>query len=332
MQIAVQTLITGASGFLGQHLVRHLSAQGQQVRALYNSHPPSDELKHLPGISWMQCDLLDIYAVEEAMQGITHIYHCAAIVSFDPRKRDAMLHFNPASTANVVNQAIVQGIEKVVHVSSIAALGRTGDSEKEINEEKEWEDSKYNSAYALSKYLAEMEVWRGIGEGLNAAIINPGIILGTTTGHDLSAGLMKMVYREFPFYPKGVTSWVSADDVVKAMVMLMISEMEAERFIVSNGNFSYKEILNEMAKALRKKQARFASSSLMISLAWQVSGLLRKVGINTLITKETAANANSFSYYDNQKLFRAFPEFAYTPLPQTIETMARSFEDYNFKK
>ncbi len=332
MQIKVQTLITGASGFLGQHLVRHLSAQGQNVRAIYHSHPPTDELKQLPGISWMQCDLLDVFAVEEVMQGITHIYHCAAIVTFDPRKKDAMLHFNPESTANVVNQAIVQGIEKLVHVSSIAALGRTGDSKKEIDEEKEWEDSKYNSAYALSKYLAEMEVWRGIGEGLNAAIVNPGIILGATTGHDLSAGLMKMVQREFPFYSKGVTSWVDANDVVKAMVMLMHSQTEAERFIISNGSYTYKEVLVEMAKALNKKQPRFAANSLMTGIGWRISAMLRCLGINTLITKETASNANSLSYYNNQKLFGTFPEFSYTPLPQTIEVMARSFQDNSYKK
>jgi nucleoside-diphosphate-sugar epimerase len=326
------TLITGASGFLGQHLVRFLTAQGQQVRALFNSHQPSDELKQLPGISWMQCDLLDVFAVEEAMQGITHVYHCAAIVSFDPRKRSKMLHFNPEGTANVVNQAIVQGIHKMVHVSSIAALGRTDDAKKEIDEEKEWEDSKYNSGYALSKYLAEMEVWRGIGEGLNAAIVNPGIILGATTGHDLSSGLMKMVYREFPFYSKGVTSWVDANDVVKAMVMLMGSETEAERFIVSSGNFSYKEILAEMARALAKKQPRFAASSITTGIAWRLSALLRGLGINTLITKETASNANSLSYYNNQKLFGTFPDFSYTPLPKTIEVMARSFQDHNGRK
>ncbi len=327
MQIKVQTtLITGASGFLGQHLVRHLSAQGQIVRALYNSHPPSDELKQLPGVSWVQCDLLDVFAAEEAMRGITNVYHCAAIVSFDPSQRAKMLHFNPESTANLVNQAVAQGIEKLVHVSSIAALGRNGDAKKEIDEEREWEDSKYNSAYALSKFLAEMEVWRGIGEGLNAAIVNPGIILGATTGHDLSAGLMKMVNREFPFYSKGVTSWVDANDVVKAMVMLMNSETEAERYIVSSGNFSYKEIFAEMAKALGKKQPRFAANSLMTGIGWRVSALLRSIGINSLITRETASNANALSYYNNQKLFSVFPEFSYTPLPQTIAVMARSFQ------
>ena len=205
-------LVTGASGFLGRHLVRHLSAQGVTARALYHSHAPSDELKGLAGIEWACCDLLDTFDVEEVMKDITEIYHCAAIVSFDPRTREKMIHFNPESTANLVNQALLQGVRKMVHVSSIAALGRTGgDPKKEVTEEAEWEDSKYNSAYGLSKYLAEMEVWRGIGEGLNAVIVNPGIILGGTSGHDLSAQLMKMVYREFPFYSKGVTAWVDAD-------------------------------------------------------------------------------------------------------------------------
>ena len=280
----------------------------------------------------MQCDLLDVYSVEEAMQGIEDIYHCAAIVSFDPRKKEAMLHFNPESTVNVVNQALVQDIRKLVHVSSIAALGRTGDPKKEMDEEAEWEDSKYNSAYALSKYLAEMEVWRGMGEGLNAVIVNPGIILGATSGHDLSAALMKMVYREFPFYSKGVTSWVAATDVVNAMVTLMNSNTEAERFIVSSGNFSYREILTQMADALQKKRPRFAASDWMTGIGWRISALLRTMGANTLITRETACNANSFSFYNNQKLINAFPGFAYTPLRATIDVMARSFENYHVRK
>ena len=157
-------LVTGASGFVGRHLVQHLSAQGNKVRALYNKHAPAEYLKNLPGVHWMQCDLLDVYAVEAALQDITMIYHCAAIVSFDPALREEMLHFNVESTANIVNQALLQDINKMVYLSSVAALGRTGES-KEITEEEEWGESKYNSAYALSKYLAETEVWRAIGEG-----------------------------------------------------------------------------------------------------------------------------------------------------------------------
>lgn len=297
------------------------------MRALYNAHPPADELKKLAGVEWLRCDLLDVFAVEEVMTGVTDVYHCAAIVSFDSRRHNEMLHFNPVSTANIVNQAIVQGIRKMVYVSSVAALGRTGNTKGEISEEAEWENSKFNSAYAVSKYLAEMEVWRGIGEGLNVAIVNPGIILGSGTGHDLSAQLMKMVYYNFPFYSKGVNSWVGATDVVNAMVMLMNNDINEERFILSTGNFSYKEIFTMMAASLHKKPPRFPINSLMTGIGWRASVLLRSLfGIKTVITKETARNANAYYYYDNRKLLSALPGFSYIPLAQTIDAMARSFE------
>jgi len=326
-------LVTGASGFLGQHLVRHLSAQGMIARALYHAHPPTDELKNLPGIEWACCDLLDIYDVEEVMQGVTDIYHCAAIVSFDPGMRDRMLHFNPESTANIINQAVLQGIRKLVYVSSVAAIGRTGDAKKEIDEETEWTESKYNSAYGFSKYLAEMEVWRGIGEGLNAAIINPGVILGPGNGRDLSAQMMKMVYREFPFYSNGVTSWVDVEDVVNVLVILMGSDVEAERFIISGGNFSYKEIFTFMARALHKKPPHIAANSFMTGIAWRLSALQKALlGKKTLVTKETANNANTRSFYNNHKFLSAFPAFSYTSLPDSIDLMARSFEHSFVKK
>ncbi|MFI5195472.1 MAG: NAD-dependent epimerase/dehydratase family protein [Chitinophagales bacterium] len=319
-------LITGASGFLGQHLVRYLSAHGVSIRAIYHKHEPAGELKNLAGTEWVCCDLLDVFAVEEAMIGITDIYHCAGIVSFDPRKQDEMLHFNPESTANIVNQALQQGIRKMVYVSSVAALGRSGDAEKEITEEEEWAESKYNSVYGVSKYLAETEVWRGIGEGLNAVIVNPGIILGKTTGHDLSAQLMKMVYREFPFYSGGGCAWADAEDVVKIMAMLMGSEINSRRFIVSSGNFTYREIFTLMANTLGKKPPRYPANSFMTGIAWRLSRLQGALfGKKTLITRETAINANTKSYYNNSKLLKAFPGFSYTPITETIGLMALSF-------
>jgi len=325
-------LITGASGFLGKHLVRYISGQGVRARALYYNHPPGGELKELPGIEWMSCDLLDIYAVAEAMAGITDIYHCAAIVTFDPGKREEMLHFNPESTTNIVNQALEQGIRKMVYVSSVAAIGRSGVAEKQITEEEEWGESRYNSAYGISKYMAEMEVWRGIGEGLNAVIINPGIILGAGDGHDLSHGLMKMVYKEFPFYSKGVTAWVDVADVVHVLTRLMSSEIEGERFIVSSGNMSYRDIFINMAASLHKKPPCYPATTLMTGIAWRLSMLKSTIfGGASLITKEMASNANAVCIYDNSKLLRAFPEFNYMPVNATIEAMARSFTVLNKK-
>ena len=319
-------LVTGASGFLGKHLVRQLSAQGLQVRALYHTHEPTPDLKNLPGITWAKCDLLDIFDVEEVMKDVTDVYHCAAIVTFEKSKREDMLHANPASTANIVNQALEQGIRKMVYVSSIAALGRAAANKKEITEDEEWDESKYNSAYGTSKFLAEMEVWRGIGEGLNAVIVNPGIILGAGASTDLSAQLMKVVYKEFPFYSRGVNAWVDVQDVVNAMVMLMASDIAAERFILNGGNYGYRELFTLMAKALGKKPPHIYAGPAMTGMAWRLSAIRSLLtGKRSIITRETVNNSNAVCYYNNEKLLKALPAFKYTPMEQTIPVMAQSF-------
>lgn len=320
-------LVTGASGFLGQHLVRYLSGKGEAVRATYHQHPPSKALQQLPDINWVPCDILDISALENVMEGVTEVYHCAAIVSFDPRKRDMMMHLNIEGTTNIVNQCIEQGIKKLVHVSSIASLGRKSDSNKEITETDEWEESKYNSAYAKSKYYSELEVWRGIAEGLNAVIINPGIILGTGNWDEGSANIMRIVNQEFPFYTKGVNAWVSAADVVKAMYLLMKSDVTGERFILSEGNYGYRDIFNTMAKALNKKPPHIKVSSTVTQLMAQLY-MLKSVlsGSAMTITRETARNANGVYHYNNEKLMRYIPEFRYEPVNEAINGMARAFK------
>lgn len=321
-------LVTGGSGFLGMHLVQYLSAMGKPVRALYHATTPSQHLASLPGVEWMQCDLLDVFAVEEAMLGVTDIYHCAAMVTFSPALQDKMLHFNPESTANIVNQAIEQGIRKLVHVSSVAALGRSGDEKKEITEEQEWAESKYNSAYGISKYLAENEVWRGVGEGLNAVIINPSVILGAGDWTKGSAQLMSVAYNEFPFYTRGVSGWVDVNDVVRAMVILMNADTSEERYIINSGNYGFREVFTLMANALGKKPPRLAAGSFVTGVLWRLSAVYSFItGKNVAITRETADTATSYSYYNNQKFLQHFPDFTYTPISDSVKKMALAFKN-----
>ncbi|PZF73061.1 NAD-dependent epimerase/dehydratase family protein [Taibaiella soli] len=318
-------LVTGASGFVGQHLVRHLSGQGKTVRALYRNTVPDKELISLPGVSWMKCDLLDVFDVESAMDGVEEVFHCAAIVSFHPKKKEEMLHANVESTANVVNEALVQNVRKLAYVSSVAALGRTVASKK-ISEEEEWEESRYNSAYGLSKYYAEMEVWRGMSEGLNAVIVNPGIILGEGDWSDGSSRLMKLAADEFPFYTEGINGWVDVKDVVNALYNLMYSDIDSERFILSAGNFSYKEIFSIMAEVLNKKPPRIKASAFMTGVLWRWNMLKTAfTGATVTITKESARNAQKQCWYDNGKLLTFLPDFAYTPIHKTLQRMAAAY-------
>lgn len=320
-------LVTGASGFLGQHLLQALAQQPLPVVALYNSRKPQADTGK--GITWKQCDLLDVFAVEEIMQGITQVYHCAAIVSFDARKKDQMIQGNVAATANVVNAALDAGVEKLVHVSSIAALGRKPEAAAEgalITEDTHWEESKANSAYAESKFQSEMEVWRAMAEGLNAAIVNPAIILGEGDWDSGSANLMQIVYKEFPWYTEGINAWVDVKDVAAAMVTIMDSDISDERYIISAGNYAYRDVFTEMANALNRKPPHKKASSWMTEIVWRMEVLKSRIADRQVtISKESARTAQTKCYYSNEKLLRQFPGFKYHSLKDTVARMAAAF-------
>ena len=319
-------LVTGASGLLGQQFVRLLSEKELTIRALYNNNPPSVTLATLPGVEWVKCDLLDIFDVEEAMLDVTEVYHCAAIVSFHEADNVRMLHVNTESTANIVNQALQQGIRKMVHISSVAAIGRTLGSDKVVDEEENWDESNYGSPYGISKHMAEMEVWRGIGEGLNAVVLNPGIILGPGNWNEGSAQLMKMADSEFPFYTGGVNGWVDARDVALAALMLMNSDITAERFIVTAANISYKEIFTLMAKQLGKKPPHIRTGSILTGITWRAYYLRAMLtGRKSLVTRVTAETASTVVHYNNRKLLNALPAFKYRDMEDTIEYMANAY-------
>lgn len=318
-------LVTGASGFLGQHLVQRLSQEGEPVRAIYHNTPPSALLKNLSNITWQQADLLDVYDVQEIMRDVKQVYHCAAIVSFDAKDKNDLLHVNIETTTNVVNAALDAGVEKMVYVSSVASLGRSV-TDKEITEDTEWEESPHNSTYSKSKYFAEMEVWRSMAEGLNTVVINPGIILGEGDWEKGSAKLIQTADEEFPYYTEGINAFVDVKDVVNIALMVMNSDVIEERFIVSAGNFSYKEIFTLMADALQKKPPHIRANKFLTGLVWRWSVLKSFfTKEQPTITKETATTAQKKAYYNNEKLLNAFPSFAYRPMKETIDRMAKQY-------
>jgi dihydroflavonol-4-reductase len=317
-------LVTGASGFLGIQLLQLLVKENTPIRAIYNNTLPN--FNH-PNVSWIKADLLDVFEVEEIYKGITHVYHCAAIVSFDKKQHENMIANNISITANIVNEALEQKIHKLIHVSSIAALGRA-ELDHPISEETFWTESKNNSAYSKSKYYSEMEVWRGMAEGLNAAIVNPGIILGEGDYSKGSAQLISNVAKEFPYYTEGVNAWVDVYDVARAMQLLMHSDISEQRFILSVGNFSYKQIFDLMADALHVKKPHKNASPFMAEIVWRLDTLRATITRkNALITKESARTAQTKSYYTSDKFLKAFPTFHYTSLEQTISRVAQHYQN-----
>lgn len=309
-------LVTGGAGLVGSELIRQLIADGHAVRAIYRNTPlPFDQ--H-PNIEQVRCDILDVVGLAEAMQGIQEVYHAAAIVSFNPKERNNLFRINVEGTANVVNVCLDAGVRKLVHVSSVAALGRLRNGR--VDETMSWTPETSNSVYGKSKHLGELEVWRGMGEGLSVAILNPSIILGAGDWNQGSSELFKSAYNEFPWYSTGTTGFVDVRDVAKAMRMLMSSDVEAQRFILSGTNTTYQDVFTRIAKAFGKKPPHKKITPFLAGLVWRWEAIKQFVtGKAPLVTKETAQTALALVEFDNQKLLTFLPEFRYHSLNDTIQ-------------
>ena len=309
--------VTGGTGLLGSYLLKELVTRHKNITAVYRSEIP--RAPYAQHVNWIQGDILDVALLEEVMQGVEEVYHCAGYVSFNPRKKKHMMQTNIDGTANVVNAALNAGVRKLVHVSSVAALGRKREG-SEITEEAKWTEENNNSSYGKSKFLAELEVWRGIGEGLNAVIVNPVVILGVGDWDDGSAALFKNAWKEFPWYTEGVSGFVDAADVARAMIALMQSDIKNERFILSAENWAFRDVFSAMAASFGKKPPHRRVKPYMASLLWRLEKLKNLfTGTDPLLTKETADTGQRKVYFNNSKLLRSLPGFTYKSLRQTIE-------------
>jgi nucleoside-diphosphate-sugar epimerase len=263
------------------------------------------------------------------MEGVDTIIHSAAIVSFTKKEQKQMYKVNAGGTANVVNIALEKNIKRLVHISSIAALGRKAEG-GHVNEEKKWEESKVNTHYAKSKYKAELEVWRGISEGLNAVILNPSTILGYGDWNTGSSAIFKKVYDEFRWFTPGVNGFVDVEDVAAAAVLLMESDISEERFIINGDNWPFRKLMDTMAASFGKKKPVRQTTPFLLGIAWRVEKL-RSIftGKNPILTKESAKVAHSKTYFENTKFLKAFPQFSFTPLEQTIQKACEKYTHTN---
>ncbi len=316
--------VTGASGLVGSHLIQSLLSKGKKVRALYRQAVPV-----FPGseqCDWVKGDILDPIGLNEALEGVDHVYHCAAIVSFAPGDAAKMLHSNVEGTANVVNACLTQKVKKLIFVSSVAALGRIRETEA-IDESMHWTPETSNSVYGQSKYLAELEVWRAMEEGLPMAIVNPVIILGAGDWNNGSSGIFKSAYNEFPWYTGGMSGFVDVLDVVDAMQILMDSNITGQRYVLSADNLAYRSLFNSIATAFNKRLPYKKVTPLLAGIVWRLEAIKGFfTGKAPLLTKETAATAQATVRFNNQKFLNAFPNFQYRKLEDTIIRVANELK------
>jgi nucleoside-diphosphate-sugar epimerase len=315
-----KTLVTGASGLLGVYLIRELLKTNEPIIAIYRSKiPPQLSPEEQAQVNWIQGDILDVMFLAEVMEDCDKVYHCAGLVSFSPKRIKDLFKINVDGTANVVNACLAAGVSKLIHVSSVASLGRKRNGQT-VTENVKWDDNANPSVYGKTKYLGELEVWRGIAEGLNAVIVNPVIILGKGDWHSGSGATFKNAYNEFPWFTEGSSGFVDGEDVAKAMVMLMDSEITAERFILSAENWTYRGLFTAMAKGFGKKPPSRKVTPWLAALVWRLEAIKGWItGQDPLLTKETAETAQQTVKFDNTKILKTLQGFSFKPLQQTIE-------------
>jgi len=321
-------LVTGGTGFLGSYIIKELVERNYPVRAIRRS--TSKVPFYIPArifekVEWVEADILDPGSLEEAIAGSDAVIHSAAMISFHKADKKKMYQLNMQGTANVVNAAIEKNISRLVHISSVAALGRSKTG-GHVNEERKWQESNVNTQYAISKYKAEMEVWRGIGEGLNAVIINPSTVLGYGDWDTSSCRIFKTIYDEFPWYSTGINGFVDIEDVARTTVLLMQSDIKEQRFIANGENWTFQQLFNTIADGFGKKHPHRRATPLLGHLAWRLEKFKTLFsGERPLLTRETARVANSYTFFESDKLLKALPQFSFTPLQESIQKTCEKY-------
>lgn len=332
--------VTGGTGLVGSHLLFELIQTGSEVKAMKRessdlqqvhkvfSYYSKDADTFFRKIKWVEGDLLDYFNIEKIIGDADEVYHCAAIVSFDSSERGKMIRNNVEGTSNLVNACLEKKVNKFCHVSSIAALGKT-ENGNPVNEETKWIPSRKHSGYSESKFFSEVEVWRGIEEGLNAVIVNPTIILGPGNWGRGSSRFFSTIHKGLNYYTRGITGYVSVQDVIKAMVLLMddknFEKCKNQRFLLNAEDLSYQEFFNLIADALGKQHPKYYASDFILRLAWRILSAISLVTrIKPTITRETVLSANEKHFYDGSKM-KEFVGLQYTGISEIIEKTAKLF-------
>lgn len=332
-------LVTGGTGLVGAHLLLHLIRQNIPVKAIHRKESNLKRVEKIfnyydekgteffQKIEWVVADLNDIASLENAFDAITYVYHAAALISFDPRDYEKLLKVNAEGTANIVNLCISNGVKKLCYVSTIGTIGKSVNGEQ-ATEDSEWNDYNVN-VYAMAKYAAEMEVWRGSQEGLSTVIVNPGVIIGPGFWHAGSGTLFTTANKGHLFYPPGGTGFISVHDLIKMMVALMDATVENERFIAVAENLSFKEILMRLTIALGKRQPKRQLKYWQLEIArigdWLWCGL---TGTPRKITKNTIYSMKHRDHYANNKISE-FLDFKFESIDEVIAFSCQRFSEEN---
>lgn len=323
-------LLTGATGFVGEHTLQQLLDKGYRVRAMYRNarlqgtHGQLKDIHH-PNIDWQQGDLNDVFQLEDLLEDVDTVFHTAAFISYDPRYRDQLFETNIRGTANLVNASLHAGVKRMVYVSSIAALGDAPEPGQVIDEKASWKTDKSHSNYAISKFMAENEVWRGMEEGLEVIIVNPSVILGAGKVASGSNQLFRKIAEGMRFSSPGGTGFVDVRDVAHAMIALHEANLINKRWVLNHRNLPYDQLFADMARVLGVAKPGFVPPRWLAEIGWRFNMLWAQLsGKQAFITRETVASAYRLRQFGGTAITQSLPQFSYTDWEETLQAGASS--------
>jgi len=332
-------LVTGATGIVGMPIVVKLLQQGQTVRAL---HRPASQRQRvmdavqkacpeaLDRLTWCEGDVTDQASLEDALDGVGTVYHCAALVSFHPADAAAMARINADGTAHLVNAMLHCNTPRLVHVSSVAALGRKAG--EPTTEDTLFEEQPGTTAYARSKHRAEMEAWRGAAEGLEGGlvVVNPTVVLGPGDFSRSSGALFRHIDHGLKWHPTGSNGFVASEDVAEVCVRLGMSDVRSRRFVLCGDQWPYQKVMDHIADALGKPRPSRPVHPWMRGLIWRVFAVAEWItGKRAVATRESIGNTGANHTYDGSRVVEVMgtlgPAWNYTPLEQAIRETAAAY-------
>ena len=318
-------LVTGATGLIGQHLIKELLNDNVPIKCLYNKTKPN--LEH-PSLQWVSGNISDVDTLVNLFENVDYVYHCAAMVSFDSKLTNSILDANVEGTKNIINLCLEKKIKKLIYISSVATLDKKILNKNIfLSETNILENPAQENIYAYSKFLAELEVWRGIEEGLCTNIVLPSIVLGSGNWNNSSIALFKQAYNEFPFYNSGTNGFVDVLDVVKACILLMKADLHSEKFILNGSNLSWKEITSLIAREFDKRKPFIYFPKMLVPFfsisAYLISLILGK---KNKLSNELIQSTYKKISYSNQKFLSVFPEFSFTDIPTSVKRICQELK------
>ncbi|MGA1666457.1 MAG: NAD-dependent epimerase/dehydratase family protein [Bacteroidia bacterium] len=338
-------VVTGATGLVGETLLTALWEfyQGQSVpkqpklRASYRKASRIGCQGVLPSqlkpsnnpecpVDWQACNLQAWNDLNDLIEGAEMVFHCAALVSYDPRDASLLFENNSRLTGRLVDACLRSGVRRLIYISSIAALGPSRNGEI-IHENTPWDDKGASSVYGRSKFAAELEVWRGQEEGLEVIVVNPSVILGPGSCEEGSNQMFRQVDQGLLFYPPGSLGVVDVRDVARACIALNQNHTLGRRFLLNGANLSFKELFGEIARTMGKRSPVFSPPYLLARLGAFIQQLIKQwTGGRNYLSSETVKAAYTRKHYDGSAITRALPGFVYTPWHQTVRDGIRHYQ------